>query len=135
MSMCITCQKSQHNAHSASVQRHLRAYVHRVTDVTKVERVRSRIFSCCSCSHCGFGARQFEHNLQTHFASVAHQRLGTAPRVRFGVGTRSRILRRSLTPGCDEPAVHTSETFNRGVRPSTAVLFAPYSALRYRWRR
>ena len=36
MSMCITCEKSKHNFHFARVQRHLRAYVHRATDVTKL---------------------------------------------------------------------------------------------------
>ena len=133
--MCITCEKSKHNFHFARVQRHLRAYVHRATDVTKLGPVRSRNFLSCSCSHCGSIARELEHNLQTCVASVSNQCLRTAPRVCLGVGTCSRIIRRSLTQGGYEPAVHTSETFNRGVRASTAVLFTSSSALRCRWHR
>ena len=81
--MCVPCEKSQHQIHFACVQRHLRSYMHRSTDVTKLRCVRSRNVFCCTCSHCGFIARHLEYNLQTRFASVLHQSLGTAPRVSF----------------------------------------------------
>ena len=134
MNMCVTCEKSQHQIHFACVQCHLRSYMHRATDVTKLRCVRSRNVFCCSCSHCGFVARQLEYNLQTRFASVSHQSLGTAPRVSFNMRTHGWVFR-PITPGGDESAIHTSETFNRCVRASTTVFFTSSSALRCRWRR
>ena len=85
--------------------------MHRATDVTKLRCVRSRNVFCCSCSHCGFIVRQLEYNLQTRFASVSHQSLGTSPRVSFNMRTHGWVFRRPLTPGGDESAIHTSETF------------------------
>ena len=76
-----------------------------------------------SCSHCGFVARQLEYDFQARFASVSHQSLGTTPRVSFNMRTHGWVFRRSLTPGGDEPAIHTSETFNRCL--DDCILYTP----------
>ena len=135
MNMCVTCEKSQHQIHFACVQCHLRSYMHRASDVTKLGCVRSRNIFCCTFSHCGLISRQLEYNFQARFASVSHQSLGTAPRISFHMRTHGWVFCRPLAPGGDESAIHTSETFNRCVRTSTTVFFTSSSALRCRWRR
>ena len=135
MNMCVTCEKSQHRSTSRAFNVICgRTCIARLMS-TKLRCVRSRNVFYCSCSHCGFIARQLEYNLQTRFASVSHQSLGTAPRVSFNMRTHGWVFRRLLAPGGDKSAIHTSETFNRCVRTSTTVFFTSSSALRCRWRR